>query len=222
MKTKKKLRIKNFIIFLLVLLLLGFIIGFFLLRPVKNILIMSNNVLTDEEIIKVTELDNYPPFIMVNKLRFKKHPLIRNIKIKRKFYNKIILDVNEVKVLFYDNLNKKYVLDNSKELDINKALIRPLIINHIPDNNKKRLVNSFKEYDEGLLNTISEIKYAPTEFDKDRFLFTMSDGNYVYINNANMDNIVYYEKIVKVLQGKKGLLYLDNGANEGSQFKILE
>lgn len=222
MKKKKKLKIKNFIIFLLVLLLLGFIIGFFLFRPVKNILIMNNNVLTDEEILKVTELDNYPPFVLVNKLRFKKHPLVRNIKVKRKFYNKIILDVDEVNVLFYDNLTKKYLLDNNQELEIKKPLSRPLIINHIPDNNKVKLISSFKDYNVSLLNTISEIKYVPTEFDKDRFLFTMSDGNYVYINNANMDNIIYYEKIVKVLQGKKGLLYLDNGANEGSQFKILE
>lgn len=222
MKKKKKLKIKNFIIFLLVLLLLGFIIGFFLFRPVKNILITNNNVLTDEEILKVTELDNYPPFVLVNKLRFKKHPLVRNIKVKRKFYNKIILDVDEVNVLFYDNLTKKYLLDNNQELEIKKTLSRPLIINHIPDNNKVKLISSFKDYNVSLLNTISEIKYVPTEFDKDRFLFTMSDGNYVYINNANMDNIIYYEKIVKVLQGKKGLLYLDNGANEGSQFKILE
>lgn len=222
MKKKKRLNIKNFIIFLLVLLLLGFIIGFFLLQPVKNIIIKNNVVLSDEEILKATNLYKYPSFITINKLMFKKHPLIRNIHIKRKFYNKLVLDIEEVKVLFYDLASKKYILDNDQELNIDKKLIRPLIINNIPEANRKKLVASFKEYDPNLLSMISEIKYAPTEFDKERFLFTMSDGNYVYINNANMDNIIYYEKIVKVLEGKKGLLYLDNGANEGSQFKILE
>ena len=47
--------------------------------------------------------------------------------------------------------------------------------------------------------------------DKNRFLLRMNDGNYVYINLANMDNLNKYEEIYTTLdENKKGILNLDS------------
>ena len=42
---------------------------------------------------------------------------------------------------------------------------------------------------------ISEIKYEPTERDKDRFLLLMDDGNEVYLTLTKFDRINYYDTI---------------------------
>ena len=67
-----------------------------------------------------------------------------------------------------------------------------------------------------LLNKVSEIEYSPDiknekVIDKNRFLLRMNDGNYIYINLANMDNLNKYEEIYATLDEKqKGILNLDS------------
>ena len=67
-----------------------------------------------------------------------------------------------------------------------------------------------------LLKHVSEIEYSPDiknekVIDKNRFLLRMNDGNYVYINLANMDNLNKYEEIYTTLdENKKGILNLDS------------
>jgi hypothetical protein len=65
---------------------------------------------------------------------------------------------------------------------------------------------------------ISEIKYDPDEVDKERILFTMTDGNYVYITMLKFYLLNDYNSIVKEFDNKKGILYL----NSGGYFKIIE
>ena len=58
---------------------------------------------------------------------------------------------------------------------------------------------------------ISEIEYKPTDLDKERFMFYMSDTNYVYITLSKISLINSYNEIYPTLEGKKGILYLDSG-----------
>lgn len=197
----------------------------FLTSKVKNIIIKNNNIYNDEEILKMTGLDNYPKFITISEFlinkKLKKDILIDKVDIKRKFHNKIIMYVKEKRVLFYYKYNNRYLLDKNIDIDLKKDITRPIIINYVPDKVRQDFVKSFNNINDLSLMKISEIKYEPSEYDNNRFLFYMNDGNYVYINNANMDNLSYYAEIVKVLEGKKGILYLDNGDNEAVQFKII-
>ena len=57
---------------------------------------------------------------------------------------------------------------------------------------------------------ISEIKYDPNNIDKERFLITMNDGNYVYVTLYKITAINEYLKILSKVN-KKGILYLDSG-----------
>ena len=49
-----------------------------------------------------------------------------------------------------------------------------------------------KLVDKSIIDRISEIKYEPSNVDEERFLFTMSDGNYVYITPSRMSLINKY------------------------------
>ena len=65
---------------------------------------------------------------------------------------------------------------------------------------------------------ISEISYVPNEYDKDRFLLYMDDGNSVYLTLTKFKMFNYYIEVLPQLEGKKGILYLDSG----NHFQIME
>ena len=72
--------------------------------------------------------------------------------------------------------------------------------------------------DKSILGKISEITYLPNEYDKDRFLLYMDDGNSVYLTLTKFKMINYYNDVLKQLEGRKGILYLDSG----NHFKVME
>ena len=65
----------------------------------------------------------------------------------------------------------------------------------IPDTLYEKFIKKISEIDYDVLKRVSEIKYDKNEVDETRFLFTMNDGNYVYLTFNN----------------SKGVLYLDSG-----------
>lgn len=67
------------------------------------------------------------------------------------------------------------------------------------------------EVNNDILYKISEIEYRPNEVDKERFLLTMNDGNYVYVTLYTFDKINQYDAIYPTLENKNGILYLDSG-----------
>lgn len=75
-----------------------------------------------------------------------------------------------------------------------------------------------KSVDKSILGKISEISYQPNEFDKDRFLLLMDDGNSVYLTLTKFEMINYYNEVLGQLEGRRGILYLDSG----NHFKIME
>ena len=90
---KRKIRFKRIFIALLILALLYLGISYYLHLPVKNIYITGNEILKDKEIISLSKLDNYPPFIntyfMDIKNELLKNDYIKDVKVTRKFFNKI-------------------------------------------------------------------------------------------------------------------------------------
>ena len=68
------------------------------------------------------------------------------------------------------------------------------------------------------LSKISDIEYKPNDYDKDRFLLYMDDGNVVYLTLTKFKMINHYNDVLKQLENHKGILYLDNG----NHFQIKE
>jgi len=211
---KKKLKFKNIILVLLIIYLLYFSISHIINMKITNIYIVNNKIIKDSQIIKDASLDDYPSFILTLSRNIKKDLLkndfIKNVKIKKKFFGKIIIEVEEQKALFIDK--NQIVLENEKKLEnIYNISEVPILINEIDKSIYEKTINSFKKIDDKILLKISQIEYCPVELDKERFLFYMNDGNYVYINLNKIENINKYEEIYDTLENKHGIIYLDSG-----------
>ena len=209
----KKINIARIIIFLCILICIIFSVAYLLHLPVKNIYITGNNIVKDKEIIKLAELEDYPPFINTYFTNLKEKVLasdyIKNVKIKRKMLNKIYIEVEEYKpIAIYKN---KIILSNKKEVKNNNKLeYLPYVVNNI-DKVYDEFVEGFTKVDDNVLAKISHIEYTPNEVDKERFILYMVDSNYVYITLTKINKINKYNSILKELDNKKGIIYLDSG-----------
>lgn len=225
-KIKKKVHIKILpvIIILLVLIVVFFIFQYVSNLPIKNIYISGNYYLTDQEIIELAKIDNYPSFIKTTKSQIKKNIkkniLIDSVIVSKKWWGIVELKIEEHGILFREyNDDSKVVLDNEKVIDdITNRYKVPKLLNYVPDNKYKSFINSMSKVTEDIKSQISEITYLPNEQDKERFLLYMNDGNYVYLTLTKFKQINYYEDVLKKIKDKKGILYLDSG----NHFQIME
>ena len=210
---KVKVRYDRILSCLLVLLIIAFIIYKYIDRDLNNIYIRGNKYLTDQEIIEIAKLENYPKMIRIDTLKIKKDLLknkfINDVSINKKSHE-ITIEIKESKPIYYDSSTKKTVLANAKEID--NTYIVPTLINYVPDTIASDLKKELAKVDDEILVKMSEIKYDPN-IDSERFLITMTDGNYVYININRFNLINNYLTIISNFKNKKGIIYLDSGSH---------
>lgn len=220
---KRKLNFLKVIIFLLIIYLIFHLLVFISGIKTKNIIIKNSNYLTDEEIIKIANLEKYPPFFRTSTLKAEKkleeNNLIKESDIKRKFNFVLEINIIEEKILYKRKNDNIYVLADEKEVTLdNKISGIPILINYTPKNIAKKLNKKLSNIDDNVLRKISEIEYSPNKTDDERFSLYMNDGNLVYITLSKTKELNYYIDIVKKLNGKNGILNLDSG----SYFEIME
>lgn len=208
---------KGFIKFCLIILILFGIstLVYYGIGPnIKNIYVLNNNYLSDQEIIDLAGLNTYPNFYTTSsssiKKKLKSNTLIKDVKIKKRLFNKIYIYVDEYEVLFYNQNTSKYVLENKKEVLLD-GIVVPTLINYVPDTKYNTFINKYILLDDKVKQKISEIKYDPNTIDEDRFFLYMNDGNYVYITLTKMELLNKYNEAITKVEGKKGTLYLDSG-----------
>lgn len=210
--TVKKIKIVNILIVLLLLYMIGFYTYKVVVSPINNIFVVGNKYLTDQEIIDIAGIRNYPSFILTTKYNIKKkllkNDLIDEVKIKKSFGRILTIELKESDPLFI--YNDKVILSNSKQID-NKDYKLPTITNYVEEDILNKLIEKYQNVDDEIKIMISEIEYVPNDIDKERFIITMNDGNYVYITLYKITSINEYIKIVSTLDNKKGILYLDSG-----------
>lgn len=223
-KMKKKVKIKILPI-LILLVVVGLLVGIYYLLtliPIKNIYITGNNYLTDQEIIELANIEDYPSFLQTTissmKKNIKKNDYVNKISIKKKLFAEIHIEIEERNLLFRKEETGKIVLDNQKEIDDGRKYQLPILLNYIPDTKYDDFMKGMSQVVPNVKNLISEIRYYPNEQDEDRFLLYMNDGNYVYLTLTKFKQINYYEEVLEKLEGKKGILYLDSG----NHFQIME
>lgn len=225
-KPKKRFRIKFGRVFLalLILFLIIYLVSNLCKFPIKNIYISGNNNLTDQEVIDLAKLNNYPPLFKYTsremEKRLEKNIYVKNAKVTKRKFREVYIKIEENKILFYNKSKKKTILSNN--LEVKEELKGPILVNYVPDKIYKKLVTNMDLVDNNILNRISEIKYDPSNVDEERFLFTMTDGNYAYITLEKLENINNYVEIsLEIINkfGKKdGILNLD----AGEYFEIFE
>lgn len=215
---KKKLKLIPALIVLLILGGLFFGIHVFINTKIKNIIVEGNNYLKDDYILKLASVYDYPSFYTFNAKKSVKKledsPYIKEAKIKRKFYNVLVIEIEENQALYLNNSDNMIVFEdgnkvlNSESLDLFRI---PRVINYVPDDKYKSFIKGMSKVEKGILGKISDIEYVPNEYDKDRFLLYMDDGNMVYLTLTKFEMINYYNDVLGQLEDHKGILYLDSG-----------
>lgn len=217
---KRKLKYKNIIAFFLITSVIVLIVLLLLKLRITNIYITGNTYLTDQEIIDMAGISNYPEIYKANVFSIKKklvsNQLISNVKVTTKMFTSIYIDIVENRPLFYDCNKELTILSDGSE--VTKQYQIPKVINYVPDTIYQQFLKNMLNVDIEVLERISEIKYDPNDVDDERFLLYMSDNNYVYLTLNKFNNINDYLDIIKKFGSKKGILYLDSG----EYFKVLK
>lgn len=212
---KKKLNLFKVFLFILILFVIGGSIYYFCQARTKNIIIKGNSYYTDKEIIELSNLEDYPPFITVNvfkiKKNLKKEKLIKDVKVKKKFGFIIEITITEKKVLYQRKSDNLYLLDTGEEINSDYIEGIPLLINYYPNTLNEKALASFSKLTKETISKISSIEYSKTSVDDERFLLFMTDGNLVYINLNRMEKLNKYTEIINEFGTKKGILNLDSG-----------
>lgn len=222
-KKKRKLRIFRLLGILLVLSLSYLLIDGYLDTKIQNIVIKNTVYLKDQAILEMAGISDYPSFYWTSsksiKRRLLSSPYIKDVVVKKQFYHCLEITIEEYQVLFKKESDGKFVLENKEEIVPDHSILGiPSLMNYVPDTKYDVFVQKMSEVKKQIRFKISEMEYVPNEFDKDRFLLYMDDGNSVYLTLTKFEMINYYDDVLPQLEGKKGILYLDSG----NHFQIME
>ncbi len=226
-KVVKKTKIKLLNILLIFVFLVGISYGIYysFKIPIKNIVIKNMSYLNDDYIIEMAGIKDYPSFLLTRSSKLEKKisksKYIESVKVSKKYGFKIYIDIEEKDVLFFDLNKNKYVLEDKETIgnnDIYSNFRVPRLINYVPDTKYESFIKNMGNIDKGVLGKIADIEYKPNEYDKDRFLLYMDDGNMVFLTLTKFKAINHYVDVLKQLENHKGILYLDNG----NHFQIME
>jgi len=210
----RKIKYKNVFIFFFMVFIGVFCFYKIMNLKIKNIYIDGNTLLTDQQIIDIAGLHDYPVISDTNakdiKNKLEENVYIKSATVKyRNLMREIDIDIVQNEPLLYYEYENIYLLaDGSK---VNDSYDLPTLINQTPDNILKELLTKLETLDESILMRISEIRYYPSDVDDELFYLTMTDGNYIYINFDTFDKLDTYIEILVKLEDKKGIIHLDSG-----------
>ena len=219
-KKKRKIKSKSVLILIIIVILFVLIMGYLYNLKIKVITVKGNTLYSEWEIIKLAKLDKYPSSMQnmasLIEHRLEKDPYIKKAKVHKRFLTDVNIEIEENLPLFYSATNKKTVLVDGTETTINFPV--PTLINYVPNKIYEDFIKEMANTKYEIIKRISEIKYDPNEVDDERFIFTMNDGNYVYLTLNKFNKINHYIEIIKEFNNKKGILYLDSG----EYFKVIK
>lgn len=222
---KRKLKVFNLLLILIVASGLFFGVYLCLKIPVKNLIVKGNSYLNDDYILSLSGYKKYPSYWLTStkkaEKKLEKSNYIVDAEIKRKWFFKIVIEIHENRALFSkENENGEVVFSDGKSLDVTSDyLFRvPRLMNYVPDDEYKEFIKGMKNIKVDILQKISDIEYVPNDLDKERFVLYMDDGNMVYLTLTKFKMINYYNDVLKQLEDRHGILYLDNG----NHFQIKE
>lgn len=205
---------KKILVILAIFIILLGIIFKLLNNKIKNIEVIGNNILSEQEIIDLAGIRNYPNSISNSSSKIKKR-LEENVYIdyanvkKSNFLTKVTIEIKEKRPLFYYSINSMTALSDGSFVE--KEFNVPTLVNQVPEDILNNFSKTLDKVNDEILIRINEIKYVPNEVDDTLFLFSMSDQNYIYVNIKNLSKLNEYLNMLKTFNNKKGILHLDSG-----------
>ena len=218
---KKRLNFKRTLVFLIIIYIVIYAIYYIINQPIKHIEINGNNIVNDAEILRISKLKDYPSILKYTSWTIEKNiktnEFINDVKVKKWFGYKVIINIEENRPLFYYKDTKKLVLSNGNIIQNNYNLIGvPILVNEVKSSILKRFINNFKKIDDNVIYEINYIEYYPlisengSVISDDRFKILMNDGNTIIANIKSISVINKYNDIYASLNGNLGIINLDS------------
>ena len=222
-KTKKRYRLnfKKLIILVLFVYLIFAGFNFVMSRPVRMIVINGTTLICDSEIIRIANLMDSPSIFRISPRnlegRISEIDLVDNVRVARDRHFRLVIEVEEAKVVFYNSINNMLMLSSGRYVENDRRLLGiPTLINFAPEVILNEFAANLGTLDYGTLSLISEIEYSTMisseglTIDETRFVLYMNDGNHVYTNAGRAGNLAFYQRIFASLGGQQGVIYLDS------------
>ena len=213
-KRKKRLRIGRLFLLLFILGAISFACVKFVDVPIRTITITGNEILSDNDVIKQADLEDYPSyfsvFSFVIKNKLKKNPYVYDAKVSKGLLS-INIKIIERKILYVKRQTNEKVTESTMIKDDGKIVCAPYLIGDVPENKKLKFIKAMNKLDKDIICQMSEIKHDPNDIDSDRYYVYMNDGNSVYLTVNKFEKLNKYNKILENIGKQNGTLYLDYG-----------
>lgn len=187
---------------------------------VKNITVIGNQFVEEEEIIALSEINRRTSIWNLSKddiaERVLAHDEISNVTIERKLPNTINIIVEEYERVGYLFHNERYypILETGRYLD---ALQRqavpsdaPILIGFVQGETLAELAAELRKMPSHLIERISEIFHQPTNSDPLAIGLYMTDGVEVHTSVKDFSNKMapYPSIATEIAQNKNGILHM--------------
>ncbi len=193
------------------------------LSNVKTIEVSGNVLLTDEEVLELSDLSTSTNMWSVNKKKnqqqMEEHAAIKDVQVKRNFPRALEVEVEEFRHIGYVQEEKVAypVLLNGEVLTSMEVPLSgdaPLLVEFTDENMLERMAEELEKVPTPIYDLISEIHWVPTEDNAYKITLYMNDGFIVYgtLRNFAHKIEVYPSIISQIDEGVKGIIHVGVGA----------
>lgn len=219
---RKRLNLKRTIFFILLIYVMCYSFYYILNQPIKHIYITGNSLVKDSDIIRLSNLKDYPSIFKYRnntiEKKIKKHKLIDQVDVKKTFGFTININIVENKILFYYLNEEKIMLSNGNLVknDLETLVGIPTFINECSKELLQKFQEGFSKLNTNIIFEIDSIEYFPNInndgklLSDNRFKILMNDGNTIIVNTKSVNVLNKYNDIYASLGGKSGIINLDS------------
>ena len=233
--TQSNSKTKKILLFLLMIVVLAVILSSSLFH-IKNINVIGNKKLSQDEIISLSQIQKHTSIFKMNKSQaienIKEHAYIENVIIKRKFPSEIDIEIEERIPKYMLQFADSYVYINNQGfmLEIsNEKLEVPILTgittdlsnikagNRINIEDLKKMNMVIKIFETASSNQIGNLITKIDISDVENYtLILETEGKIVYLGDCSELNtrILYLKEILVQEQGISGELFLNEDLNE--------
>ena len=234
-KNKNKIRKPKFIIIFILIIFFIILVCSSNLFNITTINVSGNEKLSDNKIISVSGLEMHTNIFKFNKSKIlnniKQNSYIESVTVKRKFPNKIDINVKERVVTYMLQFADSYVYINNQGymLEIsNEKLEVPILVGFITDLSNIKAGNRLDIEDLEKMNMVikiyeisktNDLAHLITKIDisndKNYTIELASEGKKVYLGNGSDLNarMIHLVAILKDSKGKSGEIFLNVDLN---------
>jgi cell division protein FtsQ len=222
---KRKANRRLILLLSLFFILIGCVLYFLSpLSHVKNVVVNGNRYLSDEQIIKLSDIDSNQSIWKIDTgevaAHLKGNPEIKSASITPVFPNTVKLTVTEHNKVAYLSKGKHFypILENGKILDGLESteipVFAPVLLDFKEGVVLNKLVKELIKLPEEIQNSISEIHHTPTKTDQYHITMYMNDGFEVSATSLTLsDKMKHYASIISQLNPDvKGVIDLEVGS----------